>query len=404
VETAEEKRYGLDVLMSHFTKEKQEYLATAFAQTTVLRLRPTQLSGNPRFRRIVLPRLKINEMPRNANAMKSALFLCRKRNTPKSREQRPILGRGKMSEAMTSYERVHRVLHLQPVDLTPIAVSPWGATVQRWREEGHIGPEEDVHEHFGQDLRTGGWINSVANLDFEPITIEETEETILQLDGNGAKLRRHKLHDSTPEHVDFTVKDRRGWEEHIKPFLLDVDRRRIPFEDYRKAKQFAAERQRFFCWGGVAPFEQMHPVCGHEYMLMGMALDPDWIKDMVMTYARFTINHLEVLFAEEGKPDGMFFYEDMGFKHKPFMSPKMYEEIIEPGHKLLFDFAHSQGCKVIVHSCGYVEAACSRADSRRNGLSTGDGSEGGMDLPGCSPIWGSYCFLWRRGCALFDQQ
>jgi len=260
-----------------------------------------------------------------------------------------------MSEAMTSYERVHRVLHLQPVDLTPIAVSPWGATVQRWREEGHIGPEEDVHEHFGQDLRTGGWINSVANLDFEPITIEETEETILQLDGNGAKLRRHKLHDSTPEHVDFTVKDRRGWEEHIKPFLLDVDRRRIPFEDYRKAKQFAAERQRFFCWGGVAPFEQMHPVCGHEYMLMGMALDPDWIKDMVMTYARFTINHLEVLFAEEGKPDGMFFYEDMGFKHKPFMSPKMYEEIIEPGHKLLFDFAHSQGCKVIVHSCGYVE-------------------------------------------------
>jgi len=45
VETAEEKRYGLDVLMSHFTKEKQEYLATAFAQTTVLRLRPTQLSG-----------------------------------------------------------------------------------------------------------------------------------------------------------------------------------------------------------------------------------------------------------------------------------------------------------------------------------------------------------------------
>jgi len=50
----------------------------------------------------------------------------------------------------------------------------------------------------------------VANLDFEPITIEETEETILQLDGNGAKLRRHKLHDSTPEHVDFTVKDRRA--------------------------------------------------------------------------------------------------------------------------------------------------------------------------------------------------
>lgn len=99
----------------------------------------------------------------------------------------------------------------------------------------------------------------------------------------------------------------------------------------------------------------MHPVCGHEFMLMGMALDPDWVKDMVMTYTNFTIMHLETLFAEEGKPDGMFFYEDLGFKNKPFMSPTMYKEIVQPGHKRIFDYAHSLGCKVIVHSCGYVE-------------------------------------------------
>ncbi|NSW57701.1 MAG: hypothetical protein HPY44_16945 [Armatimonadetes bacterium] len=257
--------------------------------------------------------------------------------------------------SMTSIERMVQTLALKPVDQTPVAVSPWGATVKRWRDEGHIGPDEDVQEHFGQDLRTGGWLNSVAKLDFEPVLIEETDETILQLDGNGAKLRRHKLHDSTPEHVDFTVKDRATWEEHAKPFLVGLDRRRIPFESYRAAKQYAAEKERFFCWAGVAPFEQMHPVCGHEYMLMGMALDPDWVKDMVQTYTDLTINHLEVLFAEEGKPDGFFFYEDMGFKNRPFMSPQMYAEIIQPGHARLFDYAHSLGCKVIVHSCGYVE-------------------------------------------------
>ncbi len=61
-----------------------------------------------------------------------------------------------------------------------------------------------------------------------------------------------------------------------------------------------------------------------------------------------------MLFAEEGKPDALFFYEDMGFKNRPFMSPAMYEEIIQPGHKRLFDYAHALGCKVIVHSCGYV--------------------------------------------------
>lgn len=256
---------------------------------------------------------------------------------------------------MTSIERMQRTLERKPVDMNPIAVSPWGATVNRWRSEGHIGPNEDVAEHFGQDLRSGGWLNSVVDLEFKAVVLDETAETILTLDGNGAKLRRHKLHDSTPDHIGFTVTDRKSWEEFAKPRLSQVDRRRIPFDGYRQAKAYAAEKQRFYCWGGVAPFEQMHPLCGHEIMLMGMALDPEWVKDMVLTYARLTLHHLEILFAEEGKPDGMFFYEDMGFKHKPFMSPAMYREIMLPGHKLLFDFAHSLGCKVIVHSCGYVE-------------------------------------------------
>jgi uroporphyrinogen decarboxylase len=256
---------------------------------------------------------------------------------------------------MTSIERMTETLDRKPVDLTPIAVSPWAVTIERWRKEGHIGESEDVAEHFGQDMRSGGWLNSDADLDFEPVVLEETEETILTLDRNGAKLRRHKLHDSTPEHVDFTVKDRAGWEELIKPHLLDYDARRIPFDNYRDSKALAADKQRYFTWAGCGPFEQMHPVCGHEYCLIGMALDPDWVKDMVMTFADLTIMHLEELFSRLGRPDGLFFYEDMGFKHRPFMSPAMYEDIVMPGHKRLFDYAHSCGCKVLVHSCGYVE-------------------------------------------------
>jgi uroporphyrinogen decarboxylase len=45
----------------------------------------------------------------------------------------------------------------------------------------------------------------------------------------------------------------------------------------------------------------------------------------------------------------------MGFKERPFMSPAMYEEIVMPGHKRLFDYAHGKGLKVLVHSCGFVE-------------------------------------------------
>jgi uroporphyrinogen decarboxylase len=256
---------------------------------------------------------------------------------------------------MTSIERIQRTLDLKPVDQIGAAEGPWTATMERWIKEGHVKYGEDIAEHFQMDIR-GSWpINCVADLDFKPVTLEENEETILQMDGNGAKLRRHKQHDSTPEHVDFTVKDRRSWEKHVKPHLLKLNRRRVNWDAYRTCKAYAAAKQRFFTWSGVAPFEQMHPVCGHEYMLIGMADDPDWIKDMVMTYARFTIMHLEELFADEGAPDGMYFYEDMGFKGRPFMSPAMYREILQPGHKLLFDWSHARKLKVIVHSCGFVE-------------------------------------------------
>jgi uroporphyrinogen decarboxylase len=258
-------------------------------------------------------------------------------------------------QPMTKKERWSNALARRPVDHVPVHESFWGETTKKWVAEGLLGDGEDIAEHFDMDLRTGGWLNSVLNVGFEPVTIEETEETILQLDGNGAKLRRHKLHSSTPEHVDFRIKDRASWEEHGRPLLQGLDRRRIPFEGYRASKQRAAKNGEFFAWAGVAPFEQMHPVCGHEYMLMGMALDPDWVKDMVMTYADFTVRHQEVLFAEEGLPDGMFYYEDMGFKQKPFMSPAMYREIMQPGHAKLFGFAHARGLKVMVHSCGYVE-------------------------------------------------
>ena len=257
--------------------------------------------------------------------------------------------------AMSHKESFLAALNRQPVDRLAYGDGLWGETTRKYIAQGKLKEGEDHCVHFDMSWRGGGWLNSCANLDFQPVTIEETDETILRLDGNGAKLRYWKNKSGTPEHVDFTVKDRQGWEKEIKPYLLNVDRRRIPFEGYRNAKKLAAQENRAFCWGGVAPFEQMHPVCGHEYMLIGMALDPDWVKDMVMTYARFTIMHQEVLFREEGLPDAFWFYEDMGFKEKPFMSPAMYEEIMLPGHKMLFDYAHDHGKKVIVHSCGYVE-------------------------------------------------
>ncbi|MFW6270249.1 MAG: uroporphyrinogen decarboxylase family protein [Bacillota bacterium] len=255
---------------------------------------------------------------------------------------------------MTGKERIKNILQRKPVDRIGLYEHFWGDTEKKWRTEGHISEDESLFNHFDFDLQESWAFNMVADLDFEPEVVEETEETILTRDGNGALLRRHKLHDSTPEHVDFMVKDREKWEEKIKP-LLKPEKRRIDFESYRQAKKEAEENDRFFVWSGTNVFELMHPVCGHEYMLMGMATDPDWIKDMVETYSKLTVQLQEILFAEEGYPDGIWYYEDMGFKQRPFMSPDMYEEIVKPGHEKTISYAKSNDLPVIMHSCGYIE-------------------------------------------------
>ena len=77
--------------------------------------------------------------------------------------------------------------------------------------------------------------------------------------------------------------------------------------------------------------------------------------DMATVYSDLIINLQEILFAKEGAPDGVYYYEDMGFKERPFMSPRMYRELLFPAHKKTCDFAKSKNLPVIMHSCGFIE-------------------------------------------------
>lgn len=255
--------------------------------------------------------------------------------------------------SMTGVERMRNLLVRKPVDRIGLFEHFWGDTLSKWTAEGHIAGGESLEDHFGFDVQNFWPFDMTADLDFVPVVVEEDDENVLTRDGNGALLRRSKTHDSTPEHVDFEVRDRRSWEAQIKP-LLEASRRRINFEGYREARRDAAARGRFFNWCGTGVFELMHPICGHEHALVGMATDPDWVCDMVDTYAQLTIDLLEILFSEEGDPDGIWLYEDMGFKQRPFFSLAMYRDIIQPGHKRVIDYARSKNLPVTMHSCGYV--------------------------------------------------
>jgi uroporphyrinogen decarboxylase len=268
---------------------------------------------------------------------------------------------------LTSTERFGRILRHQPVDRIGLFEVFWRETAQRWSAEGHFPQPEMVSDHFGLDVRrTGGEItpgdyrtvNLMADIDAGEEVVEETESAKLVRDGNGALLRWIKSGSGAPEHVDFAVQDRRGWEEHIRPYLLDerTYERRINFGSYRALRTKCTRENRFMTCGVVGPFDQMSPMCGHQHLLMGMALDGDWVHAMADLYATVTIHLLEILFQREGLPDGLWVWDDLGFRGRPFMSPAMYRAQLYPAHKKIFDFAHSCGLPVVFHCDGYVEA------------------------------------------------
>jgi len=255
---------------------------------------------------------------------------------------------------MTGKERIAKILKKEPVDRIGVFEHFWGDTHKAYVDGGYIPENESFEDHFNLDMQLEWPLNMMADIDFAAQQVAETEDTITYLDGNGATLKRHKFHDTTPEHIDFSVKSRDDWGKY-KELLTNVDLRRINFEKYAETKAQAAKAGRFFAPCGANVFELMHPLCGHENMLVGMALDPEWITDMAETYADLLITLQQALFEKEGYPDGIWYYEDMGFKERPFMSPDMYRELIKPYHKKTIDYAHSCGLPVIMHSCGFVE-------------------------------------------------
>ena len=110
--------------------------------------------------------------------------------------------------AMTGQKRISNILERRPVDRIGLYEHFWGDTRKVWTEQGHIAPDEDLSDPFGFDLDLAWFFDVTADLDFKDEIVEETDETVVIRNGNGALLRQHKLHETTPEHLGFYVQGR----------------------------------------------------------------------------------------------------------------------------------------------------------------------------------------------------
>jgi len=243
-------------------------------------------------------------------------------------------------------------------DRVPMWESFWGSTIARWKEEG-LPEGADLYAYFGLDPTHTTGIDWTCQFPAE--TIEETDEYVISRTTNGVMQKSLKGHDSTPLWWDFPLTDRASWEE-IKP-RMQWNESRI---DLKAAKQaWEANRDKFCTYmPACLGFEKFKYTMGTEGVLVAMAENPAWAREMFDSTAELAINGLEYLLGHGFEFDAAFVTEDMGFAGRGFFSPAAYREMIMPCQKRFCEFCHARGMRVMLHTCGqnmelvplYVEA------------------------------------------------
>ena len=253
---------------------------------------------------------------------------------------------------LTTRERMLRTYRHQEIDRILMVDYPWAGTLERWKREG-LPANADWADYFGFDKIASICPDNSPR--FERKVLEETDRYRIITSEWGQTKRVFKELDSTPEVLSCYYDSSEKWEE-AKKKMLEYHEDRIPWdflkENYPKWKAEGRFLQ-LVVWFG---FDVCHShMIGTENVLMGMIEEPEWIKDVFDTYLTTSLDLCQRILDAGYEFDGIYWYDDMGYKNTPFFSPQMYREMLKPYHKKAVDWAHERGMVTELHSCGFIE-------------------------------------------------
>jgi len=274
----------------------------------------------------------------------------------------------------TSREVIDALLRKKPAERMGVTDNPWGDTLKKWADEEGYPKDEKGNpipavDHFGFDLAgVGGWIDLMPLRGHSEI-IEETDDWKIVENGAGAHLKWWKNKSGTPEHIAFKMTSRDVWERDYRPHLLEVDRERLKIEETKEQLEKRKTEGKWTHFGSLFIWELMRCSMGDICMFESFVLDPDWIRDYNRVYTDFFKAHYEILFEEAGKPDGVWIYEDLGYRNGLYVSPDKLADLVMPFYADLISFLHSHDLPVVLHACGGVTEGVSLiADAGFDGL------------------------------------
>jgi len=267
---------------------------------------------------------------------------------------------------LSSRDLMNNMLRGRPCDrIGYFDHGPWFDTLRRWVGEGYPTRKneqgedvpDDYQEHFGYDMRgAGGWFDGMPIRDGWKV-LEETDDWVITQNGAGTIVKNFKNQTSSPEYLDFTMTSREVWERDYRPHLLPADRARLDVEDTRANLQRLRAQGQWVFYGNQFIWENMRGSMGNVVMLESLLLDPAWIHDFCRVYTDLYKALFRILIEEAGVPDGIWIYEDLGYRNGLVCSPKTLETLIFPYYAELNDFFHTYDLPVILHTDGRIDEA-----------------------------------------------
>lgn len=250
---------------------------------------------------------------------------------------------------MDSRARVSLVLSGGIPDRVPLTDGYWQTTVERWGSEG-LPQGVSPHDYFGTNEIVG--IGGDYSMQFPERVVEEGDLLRTYWDSDGA-LRKdlHTPDGWTSQWLDFTIKNMDDWAEHRH--RMSFNDSRIPesaLETYRRARA----EGKFVCYGAHACFHPTWMRVGMEKMLMLMLDEPEFIYELFAAHARLVVEIHDGLRAKGIEFDGARMADDLGAVAGPFISPRLYRELVYPNHKYICDQLAARGLKTMLHSDGNV--------------------------------------------------
>jgi uroporphyrinogen decarboxylase len=231
----------------------------------------------------------------------------------------------------------------------------WRASDGRWEEVGEPGAYEEPvppWEHFGYDMvGVGPWFDPLPILGYDEL-LEETDEWEIRRDGAGAALKYWKHKSGTPEHMDFRMATRQIWERDYRPHVVAWNPRRVDLLEMQRNRKSVDGHERWVHYGHLFIWELARKSMGDITLYESLLLDPDWLHDYNRVYTDLYKCAFALIFESVGLPDGIWLYEDMGYKNGLFASPKVLQALVFPYYAEMVDFFHSYDLPVVLHTCG----------------------------------------------------